>query len=304
MIGELQPGWSSSHVHAADGTMLRIVNAGPPDGPPIILLHGFPEFWWGWRHQMAPLADAGFRVCVPDQRGYASSDAPSGVAAYQLDVLIADVLAIADAHGADRFHLVGHDWGGIIAWAVAARHGSRIERLSILNAPHLDIVSSVLRKHPSQAARSSYVAFFQLSGIAEALLRMRDFALLKRMMQGTALASTFTDEDLATYAQAWAQPGRLSAMLNYYRALVRRQREPLGRVGPPTQILWGMKDTALSFPLAEASLAQCERGALTSFPGSSHWLQHDEASPIATALIKFHKGAKLVDRDRARCFPK
>jgi pimeloyl-ACP methyl ester carboxylesterase len=263
---------------------------GAGGAPPIILLHGFPEFWWGWRHQIAPLAAAGFRVLVPDQRGYAASDAPAGIEHYQLDCLIADVLAVANAHDAHRFHLVGHDWGGIVAWAVAARHSERVERLSILNAPHLDVVSGVIRKHPSQAVRSSYIAFFQLNWIAETLMRARHFALLRRMMKGTALPSTFSDDELATYAGIWAQPGRLSAMLGYYRALVRQPRASLGRVQPPTQILWGMKDKALSLPLAEASLAQCAHGSLTVFPAASHWLQHDEPSAIATNLIEFHSG--------------
>ena len=146
----------------------------------------------------------------------------------------------------------------------------------------------MIRRQPSQALRSSYVAFFQLNGVAEALLRARGFALLKRMMGGTALPATFADDDLAAYAKEWARPGRLSAMLNYYRALVRRTHAPLGRVGRPTQILWGMKDKALSFSLAKASLAQCEQGSLIPFPAASHWLQHDEPTAVAGALIAFH----------------
>jgi pimeloyl-ACP methyl ester carboxylesterase len=284
----LPAGWWPSYVRTPDGTRLHVVSAGPIDGTPIILLHGFPEFWWGWRHQITPLAQAGFRVIVPDQRGYAASDAPTGVSAYQLGVLVADVLAVADANQAPRFHLVGHDWGGIVAWAVAAAHGGRIERLSILNAPHLDIVSSTMRRHPSQALRSSYVAFFQLTGFAEALLRARGFARLKRMMSGTALAATFTHDEITIYAEEWARPRRLSAMLNYYRALVRRTHAPLGRVERPTQILWGMRDKALGFPLAQASLAQCQRGSLVPFPAASHWLQHDAPAAVADALIAFH----------------
>ena len=105
-----------------DGVTLNVARAGPQDGPPIILLHGFPEFWWGWRHQIEPLAAAGFNVIAPDQRGYGKSDAPAGVDAYQLDMMVADVIALADALHVDQFHLVGHDWGGVIAWAVAARH--------------------------------------------------------------------------------------------------------------------------------------------------------------------------------------
>jgi pimeloyl-ACP methyl ester carboxylesterase len=288
MGAELQAGWSSSYVRTPDGTRLHVESAGSADGRPIIQLHGFPEFWWGWRHQISPLVKAGFRVLVPDQRGYAGSDVPSGVPAYRLDVLVSDVLAIADAHDAPRFDLAGHDWGGIVAWAVAAKHGGRIKRVSILNAPHLDVVSDVMRGHPSQALRSSYVFFFQLTGIAEMLLRARNFALLKRMMIGTALPTTFAPGELAAYAEEWRRPGRLAGMLNYYRALVRCRRGQLGRVETPTQILWGMKYTALGYSLAEASLDQCEEGSLIPFPTASHWLQHDQVEEIAEALIAFH----------------
>lgn len=294
--GALQPGWSSDCVHAADGIRLHVLTAGPSDGPPIILLHGFPEFWWGWRHQIGPLAQAGFRVIVPDQRGYGASSAPGGISAYQLDVLVGDVLALAAAQDAARFHLVGHDWGGIVAWAVAARHPDWIERLSILNAPHLDVVSPVIRRHPSQAWRSSYIAFFQLRGVAEALLRARGSAMLKRMMARTALPTTFTPGELAIYAAEWQRPGRLRAMLAYYRALVGRRRVPLGRIDAPTQILWGMKDRALGFSLAEASLRQCEDGSLIPFAAASHWLQHDEPDAVAAALIAFHGSTRTSHR--------
>lgn len=284
----IEPGWLHQYVGSPGGATLHTVTAGPAHGPPIILLHGFPEFWWGWRHQIEPLARAGFRVIVPDMRGYGASDAPIGVLSYRLDILVDDILSIADTNEAPRFHLVGHDWGGIVAWAVAAKHPQRIERVSILNAPHLDVMARVLRRHPAQVLRSSYIGFFQLDGLAEAVLRARGFALLKRMMRGTGLNTTFSDAELATYAAAWACPGRLTAMLNYYRALIRRPRAPLGTVEPRLQILWGMQDRALGFALAEASLSQCRQGSLIRFPDASHWLQHDEASTVAAALIAFH----------------
>jgi pimeloyl-ACP methyl ester carboxylesterase len=151
-----------------------------------------------------------------------------------------------------------------------------------------DVPSRVMRQHPTQVLRSSYVGFFQLNGVAEVLLRARSFALLKRMMVGTALPTTFTSDELAAYVEEWQRPGRLSAMLNYYRALVRRRRGRLGSVETPTKILWGMKDTALGFALAEASLDRCREGSLIPFPAASHWLQHDEPEAAAAALIAFH----------------
>ena len=159
------------HVEAPDGTRIHVTAAGPGTGEPIVLLHGFPDMSWGWRKQMAPLADAGFRVLAPDLRGYGRSDCPSGIGAYALDKLVADVMAVG---GGAPFHLAGHDWGGIVAWAVAARHPANVKALTILNAPHLDAVAGVLRHHPRQIVRSAYVGFFQMTGFAEALLRARD----------------------------------------------------------------------------------------------------------------------------------
>ncbi|MFL4972307.1 MAG: alpha/beta fold hydrolase [Microvirga sp.] len=134
---------------------LHVVEAGPPEGRPAILLHGFPEFWYGWRHQLGALAAAGLRVVAPDQRGYNLSDKPKGLESYTLDCLAGDVVALADALGCDRVSLVGHDWGGLVAWWTAARHGERVERLAILNAPHPQAFGPYLRRHPTQLLRSA-----------------------------------------------------------------------------------------------------------------------------------------------------
>lgn len=140
---------------------LHIEEAGPTDGPLVILLHGFPETSRAWRKVMQPLADKGLRVVAPDLRGYGKSDVPAGRDAYALDTLAADIVGLADALGAPTFALVGHDWGGIVAWAVAARHPERLSRLIILNAPHADTVKAEMRAHPAQILRSLYVGFFR-----------------------------------------------------------------------------------------------------------------------------------------------
>ena len=272
-------------VRADDAVRLHVTASGPADGRKIVLLHGFPDSSEGWREQVAPLAHAGFRVIVPDLRGYGRSDCPRGIDVYTLTRLVADVLAVG---GAGRFDLVGHDWGGIIAFAVAAWHPDRIRVLTILNAPHLDAVAGVLRRDRAQIRRSAYVAFFQLTGIAEVLLRRRDFRLLKAMLRFTALSDTFADQEVASFCRDWARPGQLTAMLNYYRALVRRSRAPLGRVTMPTQILWGMHDPALGYGLAEASLALCDDGRLTRFDQASHWPQRDQSAVVSAAIASFH----------------
>ena len=283
----LQPGWSES-TRSINGLTLHVVEAGKPDGPLLILLHGFPEFWWAWRHQVTPLADAGYHVVVPDMRGYNSSDAPQEVSAYTLDILAADVVAIADSFGADRFDMVGHDWGAVIGWWVAAQHGDRLKRVVLIDGPHPDVWGKQALKHPTQALRSTYVAFFQLPWVPEALLGTFDHAGLKAMIQAGAKADTFEPGALDRYAEAWAHPGSVTAMLNYYRALRERPKgDRPARLTPPTLILWAGDDVFLEKNLAEAGLALCDDGKLEIVEGASHWLHIEQPDRINARILEW-----------------
>ncbi|MHB9363715.1 alpha/beta hydrolase [Mesorhizobium sp. LNJC403B00] len=203
-----------------------------------MLLHGFPDFWIGWRRQIDALATAGFRVIVPDQRGYNTSDKPKAIREYTLPKLVGDVVAIADALGIGRFHLVGHDWGGIVAWAAGAKLPHRLERLVILNAPHPEVLLAHSLRSPTQFLRSSYAAFFQLPLLPEAFLGAGRSALLARALIKSSRTDAFTAEEIAEYRQAWERPGALTGMLNWYRAL--RFRPSLKeRITTPTLVLWG-----------------------------------------------------------------
>jgi epoxide hydrolase 4 len=277
-----------------NGLTLHVVEAGPPDGPLLVLLHGFPEFWWAWRHQIPPLAEAGYRVVVPDMRGYNLSEAPQDVSAYRLDMLAADVAALADACGAGRFRLVGHDWGGVIAWAVAARWAERLERLVIMNAPHPDVLSRQAFRHPTQALRSTYVALFQLPWLPEAALRAFDFAGLRRMMAGTARPGTFEPGAFDRYAAAWARPGSLTGMLNYYRALRERKTAAAARITPPTLVLWGARDSFLERHVADAGLDLCDDGRLSILESATHWLHLEEPERVGREILRFLGRADTV----------
>jgi pimeloyl-ACP methyl ester carboxylesterase len=282
-----EPGWTSRFVDA-NGLRFHLVEAGPVDGPALILLHGFPEFWWAWRKQITPLARAGFRVIAPDMGGYNLSEAPDGLNAYGLDVLANDVPAIADALGVDRFHLAAHDWGGVVAWWTAVRHPNRIERLVIMDAPHPDIWPKQMLRHPTQAIRSTYAMFFQLPWAPEALLRGFGFAGARALMEETARPDAFEPGAMNRYVEAWSKPGRLTAMLNYYRALLRRKRASSpSRIAVETLVLWGENDTALEHHVAQASVAQCHRGQLRVIPGTTHWLHLEEPERIVAELTGF-----------------
>jgi epoxide hydrolase 4 len=272
-----------------DGVRLHAVAAGPGDGPLVILLHGFPEFWYSWRKQIGPLADAGFRVVAPDQRGYSLSSKPPQISDYAVGNLVADVIAIADELGHDKFHLAGHDWGAAVAWATALHFPQRLHKLAIFNVPHPAVFLRTIRSNPRQMRRSWYMAFFQLPRVPEWRFSANNFALGTRSLVSSSRPGTFTEADLEQYRKAWAKPGTVTAMLNWYRAFF-RAKPPLPRdlqVHVPTRILWGQRDMFLLPEMAQESVGFCDSAELTYFPEATHWLQHEEPDAVNAALIEF-----------------
>jgi len=280
-----------SVCHRLDGVDLHAVEAGPADGPLVILLHGFPDFWWSWRRQVGPLAEQGYRVVAPDMRGYNLSDKPAGIAAYARDKLAADVARLADAYGRTGFRLVGHDWGGIVAWEAAIRFPERIEQLVVIDAPHPGVWLRGVARRPSQALRSAYVAFFQLPRLPEALLRANGYARLKRAMTSASSPGTWGPEELDRYAEAWRRPGALTAMLDYYRALRLAPGGAPARVRPPTLLLWGGRDPFLERALCRASLELCDDGRALVLDDAGHWPHLEAAQRVNDAIGRFFAGA-------------
>lgn len=273
---------------STNGIELAAVAAGPFDGPLVILLHGFPEFSYGWRRQIPAIAAVGLRVVAPDQRGYNRSDKPAGLASYTLDILADDVLGLADALGRDRFAVVGHDWGGVVAWHLAARNPQRVTRAAILNAPHPATLRRYARRHPSQALKSWYVAFFQLSLLPERALGAGGFWTLRRVLRRTSRPGTFAGDDFRRYREAWAEPGALTAMLNWYRALRQRPASPpAARIRVPVRVIWGDRDAFLDRGLAEAGIALCDQAEIFHLPEATHWVQHEDADEVNRLLLEF-----------------
>jgi pimeloyl-ACP methyl ester carboxylesterase len=273
-----------------NGIKLHVVMAGPKDGQPIFLLHGFPEFWRGWLKQIEPLAKAGYRVIVPDQRGYNLSDKPKGVKAYTLDKLADDILGLMDVLGYEKANLIGHDWGAVVAWAFAIWHPERLYKLGILNVPHPDVMLRFLRRgDPEQLRRSWYIFAFQIPWLPEYFLRKNDWRNTVRALRGSGKIHTFTNEDIAEYKKAWSQPDTMSAMINWYRAALRYLPKLLKnvRVKVPTLMIWGMRDVALSHRMARPSIDYCDNGKLVFFEDATHWVQHDEAGAVNQLLIEF-----------------
>jgi len=268
---------------------LHAVEAGPEDGPLAVLLHGFPEFWYGWRRQIAPLAAAGYRVLVPDQRGYHLSEKPRGVAAYGLDRLAGDVLGLLDDAGRERALLVGHDWGGAVAWWTAIRHPERIEKLAVLNMPHPRVMERFVRRDPAQRKRSSYIFLFQLPWLPERRMRAGNFASPTAALAKTSRPGTFSEDELARYRAAWSQPGAVHAMIQWYRAALRArpERPESTRVRVPTLLVWGTRDRFLGREMAEPSIARCDQGRLVLVDEAGHWVQHEEPERVTRLLLDF-----------------
>lgn len=276
-----------------NGIQLHVVLAGPADGEPVILLHGFPEYWGGWKRQIAALAQAGFRVIVPDQRGYGQSDIPRGVPAYALPELVNDIVGLMNAFGYEKVYLAGHDWGAVVAWMLGMTRPERVKKLAILNVPHPAVMFDFLKKSPRQMLKSWYIAFFQIPGLADWLLARNDFALAARLLIGSGKKGTFSRPELEDYKQAWRASGGLTGMINWYRALARKPPAlpDNPRQKMPVLILWGKNDVALSAEMAAESLKYCENGHLIYFENATHWVQHDEAEAVSAHLAAFFSGA-------------
>ena len=270
---------------------LHYVEAG--DGPLVVLLHGFPEFWFSWRLQIAPLAAAGFRVVAPDLRGYNLSSRPAGVGAYSAAKLAGDIRRLIQGLGAESALLVGHDWGGTVAWTTAMNHPEVVERLAILNAAHPRRLNQGLR-HPKQLRKLWYFFFFQLPGLPERIVRARHWRFFRRYQRDAR--PPYTPEDTERYVESWSQPGAPAAIINYYRAAVRDSKQTQAQLRPisaPTLIIWGQRDRYLGPKLAEPDhddvpgLDRVER-----LPNASHWVHHDEPERVTQLLSDFFAAAR------------
>ena len=275
-----------------NGIRLHIVQAGPKSGAPVILLHGFPEFWYGWRKQIPALVEAGCRVIIPDQRGYNLSDKPPGIKAYNMHELVNDVIGLIDALDYQKVNLVGHDWGAAVAWMLGIWNPERLHRLGIINVPHPSVMKRFLLRDLEQIRRSWYIFFFQLPWLPEAGMQANNWRGAERAMRGSGKIHTFANEDIEKYKEAWSQPAAMTAMINWYRAAVRYQPRTTNdmRVKVPTLMMWGMKDFALSHRMARPSMDFCDDSQLVFFPDATHWVQLEAAPEVNELLIKLVNG--------------
>lgn len=271
---------------------LHVVTQG--SGPPVLFLHGFPEFWYSWRHQMQAIADAGYEAIAPDLRGYNASDKPKGKGAYHIEKLANDVEGLIRALGHSRVHLVGHDWGGYLAWYIAAHRPHLVNRLVILNGPHPKIMAREL-SNPKQLAMSWYILFFQLPKLPERLVASRKG--IERILRGWSPSSheAFSDTDIGAYTAAIEKPGAATATLNWYRAAMRSPQIALRmpKIEAPTLVLWGERDHCLGTGQLRGLEREAKNLRIMRFADAGHWLQQERPREIGEHIVSFLREAPL-----------
>ncbi|MBR8832579.1 MAG: alpha/beta hydrolase [Stigonema ocellatum SAG 48.90 = DSM 106950] len=281
----LEGSWQHEYI-TTNGVRLHYVTQG--EGPLMLMLHGFPEFWYSWRHQIPEFASY-FKVVALDLRGYNDSDKPKYQSAYVMDEFVRDVEGVIKGLGYDTCVLVGHDWGGIIAWSFAHAHPKMVERLIVLNIPHPAKLAEGIRT-PQQMLRSWYILLFQLPWLPELLLQSSDYQPIETVFKGMALDKTaFTQADIEAYKNAAAKRGALTAMLNYYRNLPQQimRNQSWSVLEMPTLMIWGENDTALGKELTYGTDVYVRKFQIKYIPNCSHWVQQEQPQLVNQYIREF-----------------
>ena len=259
------------------------------EGPLVILLHGFPEFWISWRHQIPALVEAGYRVIAPDMRGYNLTDSPSRVSQYKIDLLASDIVALIQHAGEQKSHVVGHDWGAAVAWHVAMRYPERVNQLAILNGPHPKVFEKGIWR-PSQLIKSWYMFFFQIPLLPELIISRRyDKFMRKISSKHYVNQGVLSTEDIDNYSNVFKNRKSLRGPINYYRAVFRNpfsSRKSIGVINAKTLVIWGRKDRHLGIRLSKPrseDVPQCR----VEYLDASHWVQQDAHLEVNKLLIDF-----------------
>lgn len=280
----------------ANGLRFEVAEAGEGDHL-ALLLHGFPELNFSWRHQMPQLAELGYRVWAPNQRGYGKSSRPQGIEAYSADRIVADAAALADASGARRVTLIAHDWGGAIAWQFAVSRARPLARLVVMNCPHPACFAREIRTW-KQLRKSWYMFLFQLPKLPEAMLTANGGRAVRRaFLDSAANPARFPPEDLDVYARAATEPGAMTAMVNWYRAAARNrtltsQARGYPVIETPTLLVWGEADIALDIATIDGTDRYVRDLTVRRLPGISHWVQNDAADEVNAILRDWLVGGR------------
>lgn len=287
---------------SANGLDFEVIAAGAPDAERLaLLLHGFPEHAWSWRHQIPLLAELGFRVWAPNQRGYGATTRPADVAAYDVSRLLDDVAGLIDASGAKSVTLIAHDWGGIVGWLFALRAVRPLERFCAMNLPHPTLFARALREDRPQRRRSLYERFFQIPWLPEQLFLARGARAVGRAFSDMAVhPERFPDEVLDVYRRHALEPGAMTAMLNWYRAnpfrAVLAGDYPVLEV--PTLMIWGERDSALGVEMTRGT-EELVRDFQIRHLNASHWVQQDAPEEVNAILRAWLTGKEGIQNSQS-----
>ena len=291
-VGDVRLHVAEARPRLANGALADGTEEVDADVPLVVLMHGFPELWWSWRHQLRAFADAGIWAVAPDMRGYNESDKPAGVSSYEVEPLADDIKGLVHALGRESAIVIGHDWGGMVAWIVAQRHPSLVSRLAILNVPHPAQMLRGLRR-PKQLRKSWYMFFFQLpAGLPERFIARNDWAYLRKTFE----VDGFPPDEIDPYVHAMATPGAITAAMSYYRAAIRRTlkgRPPKStRIDCPVLVIWGDRDRHLGKEMAEPPRRLVPKARVEHIPDATHWVQNSAPEEVNRLLLGFvqHEG--------------
>ena len=255
------------------------------EGPPLVLLHGFPDFWYGWKSVITSLKKY-YKLIIPDMRGYNLSDKPEGVEKYKIEILVEDIKGLIESLSLGKVFLAGHDWGGVVAWAFAEKYPELLQKLAILNAPHMKIFQQKLRTYKKQQKASFYIFEF-LKPDGEKFLFKDDYKWLKfAVFEGMKNKSNLTDFDKEQYLSAWTQPGAILGGVNYYRANVSFD-DWTGKIRVPTLVVHGMKDIAVLSSVLDGLSDYVDDLKIVRAENSSHWVMHDQPKLVVSSFKEF-----------------
>jgi pimeloyl-ACP methyl ester carboxylesterase len=267
---------------------LNVATGGDKKGEPILLLHGYPDAWFGWKPVMAQLIQKGFRVIAPDQRGYNLSDKPVERTAYHSENIVQDAIDLMAYFGYERFSLAGHDFGGYIAWQIALTHEKRIHKLIILSCFHPKVIQNIAKLNWRQWLKSWYLIFFKLSKLPELFIRFNNFHFLRHN-----ISQHLSEEEKQQYIQSWQQPNFVESTINWYRAPINVIKRP--QLSLPVLIIWGKNDAYLGLEGARKSLKFCENGELKIIENASHWLMQENTKRVTEMMTDFLSSSSLLN---------
>jgi epoxide hydrolase 4 len=276
------------NTYSINGVKLNVMEKGPLTGEIILFLHGFPEFWFAWRNQITFFAKLGFRVVVPDQRGYNLSSKPKGVLNYTLDKLTMDMVLLIKELPQKRVYICGHDWGGIVAWNLAIHHPEILLKVIIINVPHPSVFKKTILSSFTQIFKSWYAFFFQFPYLPEFILSRGNFTFLINAMVKTSRKNTFSYEDISEYKKSWKY-GSLTSMINWYRAAKYNHINTLeNKIATPLLLIWGKDESFMIEKMAKESITtHCLNGRLEVVNGATHWVHHEKSDRVNNLIIKF-----------------